>query len=166
MNLYLVQHAEANPKEEDPDQSLSEVGLQNIRKTAYFAAEYMGLRLQSILHSGKTRAEQTAGILGKRLNPANGVNVTDGLRPMDKPSIWAERLKEQTDDLMLVGHLPHLRRLASLLLCGDPEKEIVKFRNAGIVHLIRDDSGSWSIGWILIPEMVGPKMKSVLQQLS
>jgi len=154
MNLYLVQHAEAKPKEEDPDQSLSEVGLQNIRKTAYFASEILNIRPDKILHSGKTRAEQTAGILGKRLNPAKGVNVTDGLKAMDKPSIWADRLKEQTEDIMLVGHLPYMSRLASLLLFGDSEKEIIKFRNAGIVNLIRDDSGDWSIGWILHPEMV------------
>ena len=55
---------------------------------------------------------------------------------------------------MLVGHLPYMSRLASLLLCGDSEKEIIKFRNAGIVNLIRDDLKVWSIGWILIPEMV------------
>ncbi len=154
MNLYLVQHAEANPKESDPEQSLSETGLQNIRKTAYFASEVLNIRVNTIFHSGKTRAEQTAGILGKRLNPVKGVNVTDGLKAMDKPLIWAERLKEQTDDIMLVGHLPHMKRLASYLLCGDSEKEIVKFRNAGIVNLIKDDKNLWSIGWILHPEMV------------
>ncbi len=154
MNLYLVQHAEAYPKESDPEQSLSKVGLQNIRKTAYFASEVLNIRVSMILHSGKTRAEQTAGILGKRLNPTNGVNVADGLKAMDKPSIWADRLKEQFEDIMLVGHLPYMSRLASLLLCGDSEKEIIKFRNAGIVNLIRDDLKVWSIGWILIPEMV------------
>jgi phosphohistidine phosphatase len=154
MNLYLVQHADAYPKESDPEQSLSEVGLQNIRKTAYFAGEVLSIRVSTILHSGKTRAEQTAGILGKRLNPSKGIGVTDGLKPNDKPSIWAERLKEQTDDILLVGHLPHLKKLASLLLCGDSEREIIKFRNAGIVNLIRDDKNIWSIGWILYPEMV------------
>jgi len=154
MNLYLVQHAEALPKEQDKDRPLSSEGLQNIRRTSYFAAEVLQVRIYNIFHSGKTRAEQTAVFLGKRLNPTDGVNVTDGLKAKDKPSIWAERLKEQTADVMLVGHLPHLKRLASLLLCGDPEKEIIKFRNAGIVNLVKDDKDIWSIGWILYPEMV------------
>ena len=154
MNLYLVQHAEAKLKEEDPDQSLSGEGLQNIRKTAFMAADKMNLQLKVIMHSGKTRAEQTASFLGKRLNPTEGVTATDGLKAMDNPSIWAERLEDYTDDIMLVGHLPHLKKLASLLLCGDSEKEIIKFRNAGIVNLVRDESRAWSIRWILIPEMI------------
>ena len=37
--------------------------------------------------------------------------------------------------IMLVGNLPHLSRLVSLLLTGNPEIEVVRFRNAGIVCL-------------------------------
>jgi phosphohistidine phosphatase len=155
MNLYLVQHAEAKPKEEDPDRSLSDTGLQSCRKVAIYASENLNLRLKSIKHSGKTRAEQTAAILGKRMNPAEPVTATDGLSPLDNPAVWAERLKNISDDIMLVGHLPHLGKLASLLLCGDSEKSIVAFRNAGIVCLQRDDSDHWSVRWILIPEVIG-----------
>ena len=37
--------------------------------------------------------------------------------PNDDPMIWVGRLTEEHNDLMLVGHLPHLSpRLASLLL--------------------------------------------------
>jgi phosphohistidine phosphatase len=55
---------------------------------------------------------------------------------------------------MLVGHLPHLSRLASWLLIGDPGKEILRFRNGGIVCLARA-GGRWLLQWILAPELVG-----------
>ena len=54
---------------------------------------------------------------------------------------------------LLVGHLPHLSRLASLLLVGDATREIVAFRMGGIVCL-ENDAGRWRIKWILTPETV------------
>ncbi len=53
---------------------------------------------------------------------------------------------------MLVGHLPHLGRLASSLLVGEPEREIIRFRNSAIVCLVKSESG-WLLQWILTPEM-------------
>ena len=78
----------------------------------------------------------------------------DGLSPLDNPDIWAARLIDIQDDAILVGHLPHLARLASLLLCGNSEKNIVAFRMAGVVCLKRDDAGVWSLQWMLTPEIV------------
>jgi phosphohistidine phosphatase len=54
---------------------------------------------------------------------------------------------------MLVGHLPHLSRLAALLLAGDPERETVAFRNAGVVCL-EGQGGRFAVRWILTPELV------------
>lgn len=44
MNLHLVQHAEANPKSENPERRPSERGRTEIRKMARFTAEH--LRIQ------------------------------------------------------------------------------------------------------------------------
>jgi len=54
---------------------------------------------------------------------------------------------------MLVGHLPHLSRLSSLLLVGDPEKNIIAFRMAGIVCLRREEE-NWSVSWMIIPDLL------------
>lgn len=153
MFLYLVQHAEAKREEEDPSRPLTEKGIQEIKKTASHASK-LNLSIQQISHSTKLRAKQTAEILAENLKPLGGVLETDGLAPMDHPVIWAERLKDIKDDIMLVGHLPHLAKLASLLLCGNPEKEIVSFKMAGIVCLKRDDEGRWSLRWMITPETV------------
>lgn len=140
MNLYLVQHAESRPEEQDPDRSLTDRGGEEIRSVAAFAGE-AGVRVELIRHSGKTRARQSAEDLSASLSPDKGIAEADGLRPLDEPSIWAERLALTNDDTMLVGHLPHLSRLAGLLLVGDPESSPISFRMGGMLCLARDDAG-------------------------
>ncbi|GAB4390815.1 MAG: phosphohistidine phosphatase SixA [Thermodesulfovibrionales bacterium] len=151
MYVYLVQHGEAVSKEEDPERPLSEKGKEDVARVAAFVSSQMGGAF-SIRHSGKTRARQTAEILRDRLLPGEEVSEADGLSPLDDPAIWAGRLAAGEGDIMLVGHLPHLERLASLLLCGKPEMGAVQFRMGGVVCLGRDD-GLWSIRWMVIPDM-------------
>jgi phosphohistidine phosphatase len=148
MYLYLVQHGVPKSKEEDPERPLSEKGASEVEKIASSVPSFVKAGL--IFQSGKLRAEQTAEILGRHLS-AN-IEKAEGLSPMDDPSVWAERMKKENDDLMLVGHLPHLQRLSSLLLSGDSEKRIVEFRMGGVVCLKRDEDG-WSLQWMAVPEM-------------
>jgi phosphohistidine phosphatase len=150
--LYLVQHAEAKTEQEDPSRGLSENGLSDIKKIANQAAR-LSVEASQIFHSGKKRASQTAQILAEHLHPDKGVSESDGLAPMDEPKIWAERLSSIIEEkIMLVGHLPHLGRLAGLLICNDEKKNIVNFKMAGIVCLKRDEDMSWSLEWMLTPE--------------
>lgn len=153
MFLYLVQHAEAKKEEVDPSRPLSEKGLQDINMIALYLSK-LALRVHKIFHSNKLRAKQTAEVLSEMLKPVKGISETDGLAPLDNPNIWEERLKDIPEDIMLVGHLPHLGRLASLLLCNDPDKNIISFKMAGIVCLKRDEIKTWSLQWMLIPEIV------------
>ena len=107
-----------------------------------------------IFHSPKVRAKQTAEVLSEHIKPSKGISEVDGLAPLDEPDIWAQRLKDIPDDIMLVGHLPHLDRLASLLLCGDKEKHAISFKMAGIVCLKRTDTGSYELQWMVTPDIV------------
>jgi hypothetical protein len=59
---------------------------------------------------------------------------------------------------MLVGHLPFLSRLVSLLLVGDPDRPLVQFPMGGIVCLAREAPVSggtpvWNLVWALTPAM-------------
>ncbi|MBI5197842.1 MAG: phosphohistidine phosphatase SixA [Nitrospirae bacterium] len=150
MFLYLVRHAEAKSEEEDPSRGLTEKGVQDIRKVASFLGGGR-VRVPGIFHSGKTRAMQTVQALADHLHPSEGISPTDGLAPMDDPRIWGECLSNQREDLMLVGHLPHLGRLSALLLCGNPESPIVTFETGGVVCLERGESGRWSMMWMIVP---------------
>jgi phosphohistidine phosphatase len=153
MFLYLVQHAEAKKEEEDPARSLSEKGILDIGRVAACISR-IDIRIDAIFHSNKLRARQTAEVLASRLTPSGGIAEKDGLSPLDDPKIWADRLKEMTGNVMLTGHQPHLGKLASLLLCQDEDKNIVSFRMAGVVCLGRDDSGVWSLQWMLVPGVI------------
>lgn len=151
MNLYLVRHAEA--KNEGKDPSLSEGGLQDIKKVTSYILQ-MRIRVDQIFHSHKLRARQTAGILNESLKSSKGFTEADGLDPLDDPVIWSERLKSIADTIVLVGHLPHLGKLASLLLCGDMNRNLIAFKPAGVVYLKREDRESWALEWMLVPEVV------------
>jgi len=153
MVLYLVQHAEAKREEEDPARPLSEKGVQDIARVAAYSAQ-LNIRIDKIFHSTKLRAKQTAGILFENLKPMKGISEIDGLSPLDDVNVWAERLKGLLENIMLVGHLPHLARLASLLLSGDADRNIISFKMGGIVCLKKDDLGKWSLQWMLVPEVI------------
>ncbi len=158
MLLYLVQHAEAKKEEEDPARPLSEKGLSDIRKIAFYLSR-LDVSIGQIQHSTKLRAKQTADVLSENLKPSKGLRETDGLAPLDDPKIWEERLKSKAEDLMLVGHLPHLGRLTSLLICGEPEGKVISFKMAGVVCLERDERDGWSLRWMVIPDML-PDLKT------
>lgn len=154
MKAYLVRHGEAVSKEEDPSRPLSEKGSNDVRKVAVFAADRAGVRVGVIYHSGKTRARETAWVFASHLNPVNGVVEDRGLSPDAEVSLWAMRLSEGEEDVMLVGHLPHLGRLASRLLCHDENLEVVVFQTAGMVCLEKDEAGIWTLDWAVSPEIL------------
>ena len=108
MILYLVQHGEAKSEAEDPERSLTEAGAAVVERMADWATR-TGLVVEQIRHSGKRRAEQTASILAKRLKPAQGVAAIGGLNPGDDVRATAKNLQSDQGQVMLVGHLPHLR---------------------------------------------------------
>ena len=154
MLLYLVQHAEAKKEGDDPTRGLTDKGFRDIALIALFAHD-QGVAVHRIYHSGIKRAQQTAQGLADQVHPKEGMSEADWLAPMDDPKIWKERLSNMQEDIMLVSHLPYLAKLASLLLCGDGAKNVVDFKNAGIVCLKRFDEVHWAVEWMLTPEMVG-----------
>jgi phosphohistidine phosphatase len=153
MNLYLIQHAEAKREEEDPSRDLTDKGLKDISRVAQFVGS-LNLRVSQIFHSGKTRAWRTAEVLAPELQAPQGGRPTEGLAPLDDPAIWAGRLAPMTEDTVLVGHLPHLARLAGLLLCGDREKAPITFKMGAVVCLNRSAEGAYAVAWMVTPEMV------------
>jgi phosphohistidine phosphatase len=151
MALYLVQHGRSLPKEVDPDQGLSPEGRTETERIAHLAREY-GLKVGGILHSGKTRARQTAEILAAALNPSEGIREAPGLGPLDEVAQW--KSLNPGARLMVVGHLPFMERLASLLVGGSHERPVVRFQNSGIVCLDREEGlPGWVIRWALVPRL-------------
>jgi phosphohistidine phosphatase len=155
MRVYLVQHGEAVSKEENPDRPLSEKGAGDVREVGNFLYQHARLLIPEILHSGKLRAAETANLLARCLNAA--YDAGPDLQPNDDPERWFEHLTARNKDVMLVGHLPHLEHLASLLLCGDVDRRVVTFQNAGVVCLERDEENDWHLNWVFTPDLLASK---------
>lgn len=154
MEVYLIQHAESKSKEEDPERPLTDEGLRNIKGVASYSRAHLNINVRQILHSGKLRAKQTAEVLAEHLNPPEGIKATDELDPMADPVIWAKRIAEIKNNIMLVGHLPHLGRLAGLLLCGDEDMDVIAFQNACVVNLTRYAESNWKLVWVIAPSII------------
>lgn len=152
MRVYLMQHGLAKDKNEDAARPLSDQGRADVQRTTDFLALLEKPQPKNILHSGKLRAEQTADICAKIWG---GIEVNEGneLSPNADPILWATRLASMSDDVMLVGHLPHLQRLASVLICGDAQAEAVSLRNGGMLCVQKTGDG-WAIQWQINPTLL------------
>lgn len=148
--VYLVQHGEAKTKDEDPERPLTEAGRKTVEQVAAWAAR-VGLKVDQIRHSGKRRAEQTAAIFGEKLQPREGITSYPGLAPNDDVRPVAEALAECPCSVMLVGHLPFMSRIAAALLAGDPDRQLVRFRQGGLVGLVWDGQ-RWTLDCAVPPE--------------
>ncbi|MEO0263154.1 MAG: phosphohistidine phosphatase SixA [candidate division WOR-3 bacterium] len=149
--FFLVQHGEAKPEIEDPERHLTDKGKEESEKVANFLLK-INLKPDIIIHSGKIRAKETAEIFSKILNPEKGVIQGENLSPLDDPEFWAKRLKIEKDKIMLVGHLPHLSKLTSLLLINNKNKEIIKFRYSSCLIISREDENFY-IKLFITPEI-------------
>lgn len=152
MLLYLIQHGKAKSKEEDPDRPLTDEGRREVESVMLLMMRFGAINAPRVLHSGKLRAAETAELVGTKIDAS--VEEADGLSPNDDPGIWASRIASEEGGLVLVGHMPHLSRLASRLLCDDPEAGLVEFANGGVVCLHRD-AGAWAVRWAIPPSLVG-----------
>ena len=158
MQIYLVQHGEAKAEVEDPARPLTDRGREEVQRVARLAA-LLGLPLAEILHSGKLRARQTAETMADNLWPSRGLRELGDMAPNDDPVKARAELEATREPLMLVGHLPHLSRLASSLLVGDPGREIIRFRMGAIVCLVRAEH-AWRLHWILTPELASARVSA------
>lgn len=151
MRLYLVQHGEAKSEKEDPERPLTDRGWEEIRRVSKAAKSLIQIHCSVVYHSGKLRARQTAEILGEILRFP--IEEEEGLNPNDPIQPWVERISKENRDLMIVGHLPFLEKLASFLLCGEENAKLILFRYGALVCLEQVEGRKWAIAWILRPEM-------------
>ena len=149
MIAYLVRHGEAVSASDDPQRPLSRSGREAVAQIARLARERQ-VMASVIYHSGILRAQETAEILAQQLMPPSGVKVISGLLPEDDPATGRAELELATDPIMLVGHLPHLSRLAALLVRGDVNDRVVDFQPAAMVCCSRS-AARWKIDWQLAP---------------
>ena len=148
--LYLVRHGEAKPKHEDSERGLTDAGHANVRRMASWAAT-SGIRVDEIRHSGKSRAQQTAEIFAEILG--SQAQAVAGLAPKDDVVSIAGGIESEAGDMMLVGHLPFLERLAAVLTAGDADSIHVTLDAGALLELTMDDDG-WRVTCLMQPRLL------------
>ena len=153
MDLYLMQHGEATAEADDPTRPLTDAGRSTVVQVAA-RARSAGVRIEICVHSGKLRAEQTAQVLADAV--AGGrIASRDGLAPNDPVAPVVQWLGERAEDssIALVGHLPFLDRLASSLIAGDEDGQVIDFQMGGLVKLVpKRERDGFAVAWVLAPE--------------
>jgi len=132
MELYLMRHGQALAETEDPLQGLSAEGVTQIRSAAG-AMKRMGIFPELVICSPKKRATQTAALLAEIVNyPYSDIVKSEALLPQADPETARNLLESYRDrqSLLLVGHLPLLNEILSLLL--GVGKVPVRFENGGL----------------------------------
>jgi phosphohistidine phosphatase len=154
MRLYLVRHGEARHEYDDPERRLTEQGRRDVERVAVQLARFK-ISVGAVWHSGKARAQETAQIMhGAVVCPAPPI-VHAGLEPDAPPDVVQAEIERSEHDLMLVGHLPFLARLASLLLAGWTEGVAIDFQPGGAVCLERLRPGQkWHVLWAVTPALL------------
>lgn len=149
MDVYLIRHGDAVSAAENAERPLSPLGRQQAAHAARTIVEH-DTAISRIFHSGILRARQTAEIIVQALKPTPVIESHSGLLPEDDPAIVAAELDGLDHSIALVGHLPYMRRLAGLLIYGDPERVAVDFLPATVLCCSRFRE-RWKISWISAP---------------
>ena len=146
MILYLVHHGDAVAPDVDSQRPLTGTGRMNVDLLAKNAAA-RGVKPAVIWHSGKLRARQTAEAFLRACNPLAEFEAIRGLQPTDPPEWIKDVVTGETRDVMLVGHMPNLPRVLTLLLTGG-ESPAMDFPLHGLVALEQDED-RWVERWRL-----------------
>jgi phosphohistidine phosphatase len=150
LHLFLVHHGDAVGPEIDVRRPLSSSGREAVERLATGAAA-RGARPDSVWHSGKLRAKQTAEMFWRACNALADLSASRDLQPDDPPYWIRDRLRDESRDILIAGHFPHLPRLLTLLL-GRNEGDRAVFPLHGVVALETTDGGeTWIERWRLEP---------------
>src|SRR5690242_18384770 len=130
MKLYLMRHGEALPSTTDAQRPLSNEGRLQVESVTKRLQEQEA-NPKYIYHSGILRAQQTAEIAAQYLQVHTVETIAD-LLPESAIEPILNQINLWTEDTMLVGHLPYLSDLLSLL---SDEGYYVEFDTATVACL-------------------------------
>jgi phosphohistidine phosphatase len=154
MRLLLARHGHAVDKQTDPHCPLSDQGRAEVEKMAQILSE-KGATVERIFHSGKTRAAETAEILGRVLAPDCVPESMSGLNPLDPCEAAAREIPRYKCDLLLVSHLPFLGNLLFRLVELEPGQQPVIFTTGTVACLEKAKKAGWQLSWSVSPNKAG-----------
>jgi phosphohistidine phosphatase len=151
LNLYILQHGEAEAKEVDPERPLTEQGVRDIRVLAMHM-QNMGVQLGKIFHSGKLRAQQSASLVAEVLAPEILPLQAAGLNPNDDPAVIVGDIDQIGENILIASHMPFVSRLCSTLLTGATDAEFAS--RPGTLFCLEKAQGKWRLAYMLRPDFL------------
>jgi phosphohistidine phosphatase len=160
MELYLIRHAEAQPRAEsseqdDADRPLTDAGHSQAQVLAA-ALQKHGVHLDQVVSSPFLRARQTADhLIQSWKTPLPELLLCDALEPdvAKARKVTKFLLKLSANSVALVGHMPHLGEYAAWIL-GSKKVEIA-LAKSGVARIDCDgvpDKGAGTLTWLITPE--------------
>lgn len=154
MKIYCMRHGQVSDVVGGMGPALSDLGAREITNMAHFLKR-QGVDFSHVLHSEKTRAVQTADIMTTVVNPGLAMESNELLTVAEDVITMASDVEQWSDDTLLVGHLPMMQELVSMLCLRDPLRLSLSFIPGTIVCLERQQQQRWVIAWLLSPAIVG-----------
>jgi phosphohistidine phosphatase len=157
MEIYLMQHGPALPKDQDPEEGLSPEGKDRIRATAR-ALNKMGVSFDAILSSPKKRSKETAAIVAEELGfSLEEIVETSKVKAMTPPEETIQALSELegVQRVLVAGHLPSVAEVASFLLT-EGSKATVLFEMGGCCCVSADElpTHAGRLCWYMTPDQL------------
>jgi phosphohistidine phosphatase len=157
MEIYLMQHGPALPKDQDPEEGLSPEGEARIH-TSGRALKKMGVAFDAMLSSPKKRSKQTAAIVAREVGfPLEKIVETTKVKAMAPPEETVQALSQLSgvERVLIAGHLPSVAEVASFLLT-EGAKAAVQFEMGGCCRIDVEElpTHSGRLRWYLIPDQL------------
>jgi phosphohistidine phosphatase len=160
MNLYLLRHGLAEDLgtdglTKDSERPLTAKGEEKLRKIAA-GMEALELTFDVILSSPYLRARQTAEIIVEALHARKKIEFSEALTPggiAKKLIELLNRVNPEPQNVLLVGHEPHLSDLISLLVSGKPGCGVI-MKKGGLCKLTAESlrhGRCADLQWLLTP---------------
>ena len=144
MKLWLMRHGDALHLAPDGSRPLSEEGRAEALRAGAFLKR-MKADPALILHSTLRRSAETAAHVAQELGALGRLSEREGLQPGDDPQNWLFELAAEEADVLLVGHLPFLSLLASLLLTRDEERLPIQWPTGSLLAMERRGGEEWRL---------------------
>jgi len=146
-----MRHGKAEGNYDGEEPALTARGESEVNKIGAVLSSKK-IQLDQIYHSGKLRARQTAEIVDSHLSGDIPINKKEGLKPNDPVSVIADKLSDESRNILVVGHLPFMAKLTSHLMAKTESDSTLSFRTASVACLEDTDSTGWSLVWFIFPE--------------
>lgn len=159
MNIYLARHGESIPLGIDDERTLTNKGREDIKQLADFIFP-LNMQVSHILHSQKYRAKETAELLLTGIPLTPPMEMRTELDPMASAEDMLDQINSWHESVMLVGHMPFLGKLASLMCNNRNGQDIILFKPGSMACFEKIEYKQWIITWVINPTLMGSEQKN------